>query len=436
MSTATPGAPAKPPGPRLAHLICSQCHAPVPLGTGPKDMARCLCCDNQVPVPAEYLAMRDAARADDANRARARELAARLAAPPGFWMRLWMQASDVAMLLAILVVVVWLLIGAIMCIGALFREGIAVFMLALIVGMLFSVPLVYNQILHDLARLLHADCADVLGDAVCYALLGLFFYVVLAVPMILGAYAESFETVRATLRKILAAKSPRTSGGPSECRLCGAALEVVPSAISAHCLYCRADNLVAIPDTLVRMAKAHSASEHYSIETAFAAERVARRAGIRLLLQRIAGWSALVPIFLVLGRLVAAINSDSSNFWHGIHTNSSMRPHSAENPVFLRGRSAPFTVRTTFDKCNTECRAYYYIPLRYRERPAITITGQGLRLAGIQARALGPWYNPNYDWADIDLKDGAPYTGWYRVILAAPRKISSALPTVHWDAVR
>src|SRR6185295_18250008 len=109
---------------------------------------------------------------------------------------------------------------------------------AVILGLILAVPLVYNEVLHDLARRLHTDWADALGGAGSYALLGLALYLVLAVPLLLGDFASSFESVREALQRILAAKPPRMPGGPSECRRCGAALEVRPGELHARCLYC------------------------------------------------------------------------------------------------------------------------------------------------------------------------------------------------------
>jgi hypothetical protein len=425
---------AEPDKPDLAPLVCAQCGAPVPLGES--DRTHCGCCSAEVELPAEYVAMRAAGRVDAAEHARAAKLAAALARPPGFFVRLWSVAAVVTALISILVLAVWIVVGVVMCAGMLLSIDLDSFYLAIGMGLVLAIPLTYNELLHGLARGLGTDWADAWGGAGSYALLGLGFYLVLAMPMIIGAFADSFETVRTKLRTILAAKPPRAPGGAAECRLCGAALELAPGELHQRCVYCRADNLLDLPDKLVDKASEHAATDHRDVESAFAAERKARRGGLWTLGKRALWWLALVPVCVLFGRCVAAVNGDSPTFWQRATADAPMVPNQSHNPPLGRGRATLFSVHKSFDECSEQCTAYYFVSLAAGERLHMVVTQAPLSFARLQARSIGAWYNPTYEWKDIDDSRGVPYRGWYRVVLTTPKKLDPVDPLVEWDAVR
>ncbi|MGE5181126.1 MAG: hypothetical protein ACM31C_03645 [Acidobacteriota bacterium] len=63
----------------------------------------------------------------------------------------------------------------------------------------------------------------------------------------LGVYGRRKAISRHRLQAALAARPPSHDGGPSSCRACGAPLSVAGDALGVRCVYCGADNLVALP---------------------------------------------------------------------------------------------------------------------------------------------------------------------------------------------
>jgi LSD1 subclass zinc finger protein len=92
---------------------------------------------------------------------------------------------------------------------------------------------------------------------------------------------------RRDLQAALASQPPKTEGGPSLCRHCGAPLEVAPGALGVRCPHCGADNLVMIPASWV--AKAGKITMALQLSTHVAATR--RDEGRRRL-RRAALWRA------------------------------------------------------------------------------------------------------------------------------------------------
>ncbi|MBC8072459.1 MAG: hypothetical protein IAG13_29320, partial [Deltaproteobacteria bacterium] len=82
-----------------------------------------------------------------------------------------------------------------------------------------------------------------------------------------------------------------------------------------------------------------------------------------------------------------------------------------------------------------ECFAYYYVALAAGETPVLTADGGDLELRAVSERFLGPWYNPTYEWRPLELTNGAPHAGWYRVQLTTALE-QGPEPQVAWTAVR
>ncbi|HWB75837.1 MAG TPA: hypothetical protein VG755_12805, partial [Nannocystaceae bacterium] len=243
-------------------------------------------------------------------------------------------------------------------------------------------------------------------------------WVLTALPMILASYASSFEAVRTALRTALAAKPAPAVGEDEQCRNCGGVLEAADTALHARCVYCDADNLVHLDRARLDEAVGELKVVARDLQSALAEERSTARAGRVRAAIRLAQWLALAPLMIILGRCVASINENDAFFWEGADADAPMMPKNEANPVLPRGEPVRFAVHDTFDDCDdTRCIAYYFVPLQVGERPRLDVEGGDLRLGHAQQRFVGPWYNPTYEWRHVDLDEGAPYSGWYRIEL-------------------
>lgn len=94
----------------------------------------------------------------------------------------------------------------------------------------------------------------------------LLLFVVL--PAILFAKEHALADVRRGIHASLAAAMPEHPGGPSRCRSCGAALDIPQGALGVPCVYCGADNLVALPEAWVTHVRSSDYQEFKQITTA------------------------------------------------------------------------------------------------------------------------------------------------------------------------
>lgn len=416
----------------MTPLRCGACGRPVALGSGAT--ARCGACGVEVEIPAPYLALRAAVRLDEPVRARAEQISAELARPPSLFMRFWMRAGAIALGVTTLSLVAWILVSLVMCVGTIFSDGVPAGLIALCIGFIVGVPLLYNEALHWLAEPLQVDLADVWSGLGAYALLGLTFWVVSVVPQVLAAYAASFESVRTALRTALAADPAALPGGAEQCRSCGAPLDERAGALHVRCVYCGADNLVHLDaGQLSRLAGGVKAA-CTDLESAISAEATAARSGRTHALWRLAEGLLLVPLSVGLGWCVTALNDDDLSFWRRAVASAPMVPNLADNPVLPRGVATVFDVHETFDGCDdTDCWAYYFVALAAGEAPQIAVEGGDLRVVEVAQRYVGKWYDPTYEWRATDLSAGAPYAGWYRVKLVTAKQLGPD-PVVTWGA--
>lgn len=418
------------PAPSLAPLGCSSCGRPIALGEG--DTVTCTFCGSDVQIPPAYVDLRAAARLDDVARSQAEAIALELARPTSRGVRFWILAGDVAVTLSVLVVFVWIAVSLVLCIGSFVDAGLAGAAIMLLVGLVLGVPLLWDEALHGLAQPLGTDFADVLGGAGSYGLLGLGIFAATVVSPVVSSYASAFESVRSALRDALAAVPAASPEAASTCRSCGAPLHVVGQDVHARCVYCRADNLVLLPGTaratFEHEVKASCEDLQSAIEAETAAARQGRRAAARYLVQSF----AIVPVCILLGRCVAALNENDATFWQPASATAPMIPRTPDNPVLPRGQPTVFDVTRTFDGCDESvCWAYYFVALREGETPWLSAEGSELRLTEVARLHVGPWYDPTYVWRSATLDAGAPYDGWFRVKLVTP-KARSVMPTVDW----
>ncbi len=87
----------------------------------------------------------------------------------------------------------------------------------------------------------------------------------------LGVYGRRKAISRHRLQAALAAKPPTHAGGPSSCRACGGPLSVAGDALGVRCVYCGADNLVALPQAWLDQLGATTAAVDNEITVAGAA---------------------------------------------------------------------------------------------------------------------------------------------------------------------
>ncbi|MEO8876858.1 MAG: hypothetical protein ABI461_14790 [Polyangiaceae bacterium] len=210
---------------RLEALKCPKCGSPVPFGDA--DVAVCTHCHTDVPLPDTYRALRKATRDDVEARARAENVLAHLDRPSWLVTRILAATFDQPML------------------GFIFFFGIPVGLITILEALATA---------NAIAR--HQGLAS--GDDVpfVWVMLIIIFYVFLFafVPRALGVYANRRSISRAGILAALAARPPRTPGGPASCRNCGAPLFVEPGKSLVICDYCKTDNAVRIETSIVTEA--------------------------------------------------------------------------------------------------------------------------------------------------------------------------------------
>ena len=247
----------------LAPLRCAACGACVSLGQ--RALARCAYCATETPVPAEYGHLQRAAQSFAQNRELARELYARIGAPPG----------RMATLIAA---------GA----GGTARVGGRVLLVMSLVGM-FTGPFIIVPFMglfyclgYPVAKLVRGFYA-LAGDPIAgplpalIVILPTLFVAVpaIAIPAIKWRKERELTDVRRDVHASLAANPPERPGGPSLCRSCGGALDVPSGALGVPCTYCKADNLVALPERWVKHVRSNEFRHFLRIDAALDAYREA-----------------------------------------------------------------------------------------------------------------------------------------------------------------
>ena len=208
--------------PALEILACTSCGAPLPLAD--TDTVTCSSCGTVNPVPAAYRELHRARQGDRAARVEGEAVLHHLDHPPSLAVKVAARVFDQPMF------VFFLLFGI--------PVGLAAIFFALDAGVW-------------IARLAGVRSADDVPFGVTVGLAFLALFVFALVPRALGIYANRRVTGRQRLLAALAARPPKTPGGPALCRRCGAPLAVVPGELVAVCSYCRAENAVQLETRLV-----------------------------------------------------------------------------------------------------------------------------------------------------------------------------------------
>ncbi|MEZ4219888.1 MAG: hypothetical protein R3B13_03095 [Polyangiaceae bacterium] len=250
------------PPTELAPLGCTNCGAALCLGVGAT--TRCSYCAAEAAIPDTYLGLQRSAREFAKNRELAADLYGEVGQPPGPLLRMWWTGADKT---------------------AQAGKGV----LTAILGLMLQTPLGF-LLLPSAAYLLGYPVAAVLRvsgliapeqfekDSTTYIVLlataGVMI-VLAAIPAVLLRRERELAPVRGAIHASLAATPPQHAGGPARCRQCGAGLDVPPGALGVPCVYCRADNLVALPEPWVAHLRRSEFTQFRSIASALEAFREA-----------------------------------------------------------------------------------------------------------------------------------------------------------------
>jgi hypothetical protein len=274
--------------PKLDILVCSGCGAPVALA----DVATVTCtsCGAATAVPVSHRAAFAAMRREVEGNAEARALYAKLGEPPRALRAIGIVFDPSELMRPARKSRVWLvrLLGwyyrwALLVIAPLVILGIAIVAEFLVVR---AIGAHYHVELETLATATR-DWYEMPLPVI--AVIG---------GVVAGVYGRRKAVDRSRLQAALAAGRPAHAGGPSTCRRCGGPLSVDGDALGVRCVYCGADNLVALPVAWVDHIKEHAAQIDAEITHANA-ELVARQKRLRrsLLLR-------VTPVLLFVGTML------------------------------------------------------------------------------------------------------------------------------------
>ncbi|HEY5934337.1 MAG TPA: hypothetical protein VIU61_06880 [Kofleriaceae bacterium] len=351
-------------------LRCKSCDAPIALGTG--DTAKCSHCGTETEVPASHRALRAADAEEQAHRVEGAKLVRRFGTLPAMPLRALAWTWNV-------VFFVFVGLPVVVIVGALLGDRL-----------LAAYGFFTKQHLHDvvLPSFSDPDAAPVaLGYGVATVLFGLWI-----IAAVYGGRRN--ERLRA-LQAGLAAKPPERPGGSLQCRMCGAPLEVPPNALGATCLYCRAENLVAIPADWLAKAKQRASSLGKTIaeesKAYFEQIRALRRSMVFQLAVLAVIGGGLTALFFAIATSGTRPRMDHD--WHREVANPILRRDARmagglvgrlsldHQPVISRGtcpadgKNQP--LRFGRGDCTASgCVVHFYVPLRAGD--AVTLRGRTL----------------------------------------------------------
>lgn len=211
---------------RVEVLTCTSCGAAIPFGDEPT--TTCPFCKTSNPVPEPYRELRASRALDAASRARAEKLFRTIDRPA------WIGTKVLARMFDLPMIAFWFA---------------------------YTIPLALYVVFAMLrfATWIAPKLGYRTGDDVPFWILCLFGFslvlVLVFVPRALGIYANRRATARMRLTAALAAKPPKTAGGPAECRSCGAPLHVATDELVVVCPYCGTENAVQIRTELAASAQ-------------------------------------------------------------------------------------------------------------------------------------------------------------------------------------
>ncbi len=256
----------------------------MPFGDG--DTLVCTYCDAQLAVPEEHRELRAAEQQYNLHRTEAHELLRKLGTPPSWLVRFLTNANGVT--------VIWLV-----ALGSLVSGVLCAAAFALIA----QLSLVWFHVHID-------DVVLYRYDPSALFVIGQFAFLLagLGSLVVLGAYTRRRGAGLRELQAGLSARPPSRAGGPAECRGCGAPLLARPQDNAVTCPYCRADNLVRIPESWIGAARARARKLAGAVEQAVYAFQDEERSIRRSLVVRlvVVGVISSTWLFLFVGVTDAA----------------------------------------------------------------------------------------------------------------------------------
>jgi LSD1 subclass zinc finger protein len=420
--------------PKLSPLACPQCGAAVPLGDG--TVARCTYCSIDVPIPPQYIALRDDAKTRVSDRAELDRCYAEASRPPSAFVRGFAAIGD-GLALVGLGGGALIIVGTI--IAVLIREqDVMTAAVSALLMVVLAIPAFIETMFH-LACARSYDLIDCFGPF-AGVLPALAVWLFIAVPLLISKTCEGALASIIGLRMRLAAGRPVQPGGPATCRGCGAALDVPPGALGVRCTYCQTDNVVAIPAVVAAKDHRDTTHMHESIEKVLAkhAEQIAtQRARLRRNLL-----VSLVGLLCAFGVLYFPAHYFLDGTFTIARTPSAHRgqlyPSRLEaDTVIPQDMTKPIDLTFTWD-CHGSTRKCidFYVALKRGERVMFEASNHDLQFV-LQRHARLVLSVGEYDpWvSDASLAARAPYTGWYRVRVSAPPGTDTVTTTLHWTTM-
>jgi hypothetical protein len=266
--------------------------------------------------------------------------------------------------------------------------------------------------------------------------IGVALYVTLAVPAALGIYGKRRTNGRRALQAALACLPADRPGGPARCRSCSAPLDVSPGSLGLACVYCGADNLVAMPASWIAKVQRSALSLSSRIEDAGREDREMRSRELRSMRRQL-GWLLIfVPVMAGFG---AAFDHESDAFPPNYRTAiagertfiSATRTDTGPYDKFIPPplSASGDEVRLAFDKSERGDGYFmrsYLVPLRFGEKVAFTSGSfpDGARALVFTFRTQAnsifgdDWRQQGKDvllYPDSSAEYVAPRSAWYRV---------------------
>jgi predicted RNA-binding Zn-ribbon protein involved in translation (DUF1610 family) len=151
-----------------------------------------------------------------------------------------------------------------------------------------------------IARTFHLASVDDVPFAVTLVLICMSIFVLAFLPRALGVYANRRASAGKTLIAALAAGPPKTEGGLSRCRACGAPLAIAEASTLSRCNYCGTDNLLRVDSNLVQSALSSLTKVARTMEAAAALDREERSETRLTLLKELGRYAAVTAGFCAL----------------------------------------------------------------------------------------------------------------------------------------
>ena len=400
-------------------LQCPQCGAPLSLGSG--ETTSCAQCRSTVEVPAAHRALRDVARAESAANREAARLFEELGRRPSRMARL---------------------VGLVFHpIALLFFGGS--FMLLLL--MTVAIAAVWS-----LSPLFHANIWDILPESKRTPLILVPSIGAFVAGVVMGVYGRRRVLSTRALQAALAAAPPAHPLDSPHCRVCGAPLELPAGALGARCLYCRADNLVALPPEWIAGVRAYTRTVGAEIETAASALAAEHRRLRRSVILRVS------VVLVLIGAIVAYAVDRQATRTTGVTRDWTL---AVTDPRFLVRRQVvtpggrwKFLERMPLrDSCQGKptvfgapecdgggCTGWYYAALRRGERLRLSTTWPHGAEVAIRMHTVFWWpLKPPGDGFGRVVAEGpigaeggvtveAPWSAWYQIALHAPAALPNA----------